>query len=253
MKFHSGLCLAFLFSINAYGDDSILQERIDAAQVEGSVIKLSALVDKCETLWPSNATLYFQSENKVGEALEVLAKTNSAAVQELESQAKIVLGKHCPEGARAANACLKSKFQIAERFVNITAAAPDFHGAKILAKFLGEVRTTLNTNYHFTLMSANVMPPIAPKGQGVFTGMDPNAISDPVARAAYLKAIDKNAQIGDENDLQLHTLPEINRTMTSYFIRYTKELFAQNSEAKSEANNLATLAHLTQNEQQQLQ
>ena len=81
--------------------------------------------------------------------------------------------------------------------------------------------------------------------------MDPNAISDPVAREAYLKAIDENAQIGEENDLQLHTLPEINGKMTPLFLRYIKALLAINPDAKRQTNTLAILAHLTKDEQQQ--
>jgi hypothetical protein len=256
MNIKSGYKLLFcliVFAIKAHGDDASFQEHINVAQAEGSVAKLSALASECETIWPSNATLYFQSEDKIAEALALAARTNPAARQELEKQIENILGKRCPEGARAANACFKSRHLIIERFARVSISIPDIRSAEILAKFLGEVRTVLNTNYHFTLMSMNVMPPVAPKGQMVFSGMGPNAITDTNARAAYEKAIDENAQRDDENDLQLHTLPEINKTMTTNLFIYFRALLAHNPEAKSQANSLAALAHLTKDEQQQLQ
>ena len=91
----------FAFCTRVYGDPISLQERIDAAQAEGSVAKLSLLASECETFWPSNTILYFESQNKVGEALEALAKTNSAATQELENQTEKILSKSCPVGARS--------------------------------------------------------------------------------------------------------------------------------------------------------
>ena len=255
-KFYRELALystALLFGIKAYGDNASLQERINAAQFEGSVTNLSALAIEVENLWTNDAVLYFQSEQKITEALEPLTRTNSAALQELENQTKNILGKNCPKGAHDANACFKLKFRVAEQFTRVFISAPNFRGAETLAKFLGEVRTTIIANYKFTPMQMNVMPPVAPKGQMIFTGMDPNAISDPVARAAYEKAIDENAQKADENDLQLHTLPEINHTMTLHFFDYTETLLAQSPEAKKQKANLAALAHLTEDEQRRLQ
>jgi hypothetical protein len=230
-----------------------LQERISAAQTDGSVDKLSSLASEAESLWTNNMDAYFDFQNKISAALEPLSKTNSAAMQELEVQAENVLGKQYPDGAHAENVSFKSKFSIAERLAKASISAPDIRSAEIQAKFLGQVRTAIIPNYHFKMEEMNVAPPVAPTNGFTIAGMNPAAISDPVARAAYEKAIAENAQRDDENDLQLHTLPDINKTLTTYFFDYVKVLFTQNSELKSQANNLATLAHLTENEKLQLQ
>jgi hypothetical protein len=108
----------------------------------------------------------------------------------------------------------------------------------------------------------NIVPPILPKAPTngphkgmsfMHDGMDPNLIEDPVAREAYLKA-------GAENDsnqvldvLQRDTLPQINRTMTFTFLEYSKKVVASHRNARKQVDDLASIAHLTEQERQQLQ
>jgi hypothetical protein len=250
-----GLCLA-IFAINmlSYSEAQSIQERIKADQAEGSVPKLTALADEIEVLWTNEVVLYFQSYDQLGTALETLATTNSDAMHELLKQTERVLDRKCPTNPAVAASCFSSKLSIAEQLMrNLT--KPNIQDIQCLAKFLGEVRTAIITNYQWAKVEMNVMPPIAPTNSrmGVISGMDPKAISDPVARAAYEKAIDENNQRGAENDLQQNTLPEINRTMTPLFLDYVKIAFRQNPKTKKSSASLTEMAHLSNVERQQLQ
>jgi hypothetical protein len=65
----------------------------------------------------------------------------------------------------------------------------------VLARYLGSVRREIIRDYPFHPSSLNVMPPILPqeaRGQPIYSGMDPKALRDPVARAKYEEAILKN-------------------------------------------------------------
>jgi hypothetical protein len=189
----------------------------------------------------------------LGSVLEHVAKTNPAALTELKSQSEMVLNKQCSTNPAVQINCLEPKLQIAERLTRNFSNC-NLKDAQILAKFLGEVRTAIITNYQRADVLANVMPPIAPTNSriGVFSGMDPKVIADPTARAAYERAIAENNERGDENDLQFIILPEINLKLTPLFLGYVRTLFAFDSEAKIKANSLIISAHLTKDEQKQL-
>jgi hypothetical protein len=63
--------------------------------------------------------------------------------------------------------------------------------ARSVASFLGAIRSERIQNFVELPVSANVAPPDGIPG---FAGMDPNAISDPGAKAKYLEAISSNAR-----------------------------------------------------------
>ena len=104
--------------------------------------------------------------------------------------------------------------------------------AQSLAQLLGEVRGAMIPNYERAQVLMNVSPPITPTNGGVFSGMNPKAIHDPVARAAYEKAIAENNRRAAENKLQLDILANINRAMTPLFLNYGKALLALSINAK---------------------
>lgn len=239
----------FTISMLSHGEAQSIEERIKVGQAEGSVPKLSALANEIEGLRTNNVVLYFQSCDRLGAALETLAVTNSDALLELLKQTERTLNQKCPTNPTIAGLCFNSKLNVAERLMR-NSTKPDVQDIQGLAKFLGEVRTTIITNYQFMEVLMNVTPPIVPTNSrmGVFSGMDPKAISDPVARAAYEKAIEENNQRGAENDLQQNVMPEINRTMTPLFLDYVKTATKQNPKFKKLVADLAMTAHLTKDE-----
>ena len=97
--------------------------------------------------------------------------------------------------------------------------------ARLLARCLGKVRTEMVPNFKRKPATMNVMPPVMPSPEFPMTGaagMDPNDIDDPVARAAYIAAI----QVNEENHLwnqRQQTLnisldPNISRDVIYYLI-----------------------------------
>jgi hypothetical protein len=248
-------CLPFLFcGIRANCAPQSVAEQIQAFAAEDSLSNLTAVKVDVESLWTNEPTLYFQSNNQLEAVLEALSKTNSTALQELEIQAQQTLSRKCPTNSiDATAACFDAKQQITMRLINNV--TPSISNALALAEFLGEVRTTIITNYQRADVYANIVPPLMPKntnGMGYFEGMAPSLITDPVARAAYEKAIADNGNNGKMNDFQIITLPEINRTMTSKFFYYVNSLPAKETLTKKQVSILAEVARLTKVETEKL-
>jgi hypothetical protein len=148
--------------------------------------------------------------------------------------------------------CFRSKEEIVQRILRLSTSAPDFLHAQMLARFLGEVRAARIPGYKHALVSLNVAPPIMPKGGGpINSGMDPQAITDPEARAAYERAIAENDLRNYGNEFQL-TLSTINHTITANTLNYIRRLFIANPKAKDQMDRLAELGHLTKEERDQL-
>ena len=72
----------------------------------------------------------------------------------------------------------------------------------LLAQYLGHVRSEIIPNFKPQRVFANVMPPAVPPGQMAVSGMDPNDISDPVARSNYVRAIQVNKENSVANTRQ---------------------------------------------------
>ena len=249
------VCLPLLFcTVQANCAPQLVGEQIQAFAAEGSLSNLNDIKIEVESVWASDPVLYFQSSDKLEAVLETMAATNPTALLELEKQARQSLGRKCPTNPiNNAGACFNAKQQIAMRLDK--KFSPSISNALVLAEFIGEVRTTIITNYHRAEVSVNIVPPLMPKntnGMGYFEGMSPSAISDPVARAAYEKAIIDNGNNIKMNTFQTYTLPHINREMTSRFFNYAKKLSANGILATQEADKLGQAAHLTKAEMQNL-
>lgn len=236
--------IALALCLKSYGNDLSFKERMGTLQTNNSIPELSALANDCETLWPTNETRYFQYEYAIEKALAKSATNSPVALKEIENQTEKILDKHS-DAPDSGNLRFRIKSQVVECFVSVSDSAPDFYGAQILAKFLGEVRATIITNYQFKPVNFNMMPPGKLASPGVYL-VDTNAMP------AYLKALKEMYRTNDENGLQLHILPKVNQEITSDFLNYSKVLLAQNPQLKNQVNNLAALAHLTSGEQRQL-
>jgi hypothetical protein len=236
--------IALLLCLKSYGNDLSLKQRIGMVP-NSSISELSALANDCETLWPSNASIYFQYEYWIESNLAKSATNNPVALEALESQVGKIVDKDCLVATDSGNFRFRAKNEIIELFVSVSHSKPNLQGAQILAKHLGEVRATIIKNYQFQPTPTNLPPPVILVRPG-FYRLDTNA------SPAYLKAFKAMYRTNDVNRLQLHILPAVNQEMTSDFFNYSKALFAQNPQLKSQANNLAALAHLTSSEQMQL-
>jgi hypothetical protein len=235
--------------VNAFGETGAVLKRIEATGAARAVPDLMALGGEVEPLWPNQPALYFQACDQLGAVLEPLSATNTEAREELERECGRSLARRCPTNLATADLCLRSKSQIAERFAE-RFQPPSAQHAEILANFLGEVRAMMITNYHPFTTYLNIGPPIQPmNSNGVasfaFSGMNPKAIRDPIAKAAYEQAIAENGEHGLENTLQTLTLPELNCHLTWLFVGYTKGVFAKDPRSTNQAAALAKTARLT--------
>ena len=259
MNFHfvavSFVCvLALSQSTKANVTVSSVQEQIKFFTTRGSLSNLVAIEITLEPLWTSDPSLYFQSNGQLIDAMATLSASEPLALQEYEKQSRWVLSRKCPTNPPDASICFNAKFQIAKHLVDSSPSS--ISNAVVLAEFLGEVRTTIITNYHRAKFELNVMPPLTPtnaNGMGYMSGMNPESISDPVARAAYVKVLEENDRRREINEFQINTLPEINRTMTLQFFYYISRLSEKETMTKKQAVDLATSAHLSEEEQQRLQ
>lgn len=246
---------AFVLSGSVRANDNVLsiQEQIKGYAAQGSLSNLVAVEAAIEPLWTNAPVFYFQLNDQLIGALESLSEKQPKALQEYEKQSCWTLNRKCPTNPPQATVCFNTKFQIATRLVGTQ--NPSMSNALALAGFLGEVRTTMITNYHRAIVYMNVDPPLTPtnaNGMGYFSGMDPAVISDPVARAAYEKAIEENGHRGEINDFYINTLPEINRTMAFHFFYYISALSAKETLTKKQVGVLAEAAHLTKMEVEKL-
>jgi hypothetical protein len=255
------ISLTFVCSVTLVrGEDLSIPKQIEAAQAAGSITNLLAISKKIETLWPTNAGNYFQYQNQLSAALQPLCSSNAMAGQILVQQTGMTLAKKCPNDISIVEGCFSAKEAIMGRIAKVTESAPTLRIAQMMAKTVGEVRSAIIPNYHWVFVTANVAPPVFPTTplktneiRVFFSGMGADAISDPVARAAYIKACAENGSNNIQNGLQLDILPQINQAMISTFLNYSKNAFAHDPGAKNHINDLAASAHLTEEERQQLQ
>jgi hypothetical protein len=250
--------LAFALSVTlTRGDDLPISKQIEVAQVAGSATNLVAISKKIESLWPTNSGDYFQYQNQLSGALQPLCSSNAEVRQLLVQLAELTLAKKCPSDISFVGGCFSVKEAIVERVARVTESAPTLRIAQMMAKTVGEVRSAIIPNYHWVFVTANVAPPVFPTTplktneiRVFFSGMGADAIKDPAAREAYIRACAENSSNNIQNSLQLDILPQINQAMTSTFLDYSKNVFAHNPDAKNHPGDLAEFAHLTEEERQ---
>jgi|GEM_PF-6092502 hypothetical protein len=254
----AGVALVLVFFAMATRGELPIGERIKEARNAGSVTNLTAIYDEIESLWPENSKIYFQNQNQLGEALEILSPTNSAARQLLERQSASVLGKPLATNNLAADSYFSAKEATLRRLVRIPKLTPALRTAQEIATTIGEAQAAVISNYVPVQVTMNVAPPVLPtaplkSNQYIVTmsGMSPDAIEDPVAREAYKKAIADNELGKAQNNLQ-RNLPDMINDMKTSFRQYCHALFWQDPGAKNEIDELAKLAHLTEKEKNDL-
>jgi len=243
-------CGSFLLAMRiASAHAEGFKDQIEEAVNSGSEQRLSLLSSRIEAVFKTNATDYFQYHEQFEAALE---KRGQSAVKELRKQMALAMEKQCAQSnAEVALDCFAGKEKVANRLMRTTNSKPELELAEQLARFVGEVRTAIIPGYHRQEVELNVLPPI--QTGPINAGMDPKAIADPVARAAYEKAIAENSDRSSMNTLQMVVLPKMDQSVSSNFIRYVKTMVDQNPQTKEQTTRLSALAKLTEQERKDIQ
>ena len=119
----------------------------------------------------------------------------------------------------------------AEKLVIILAQTPSStpnvrqQRAALLTDFLGQIRNAQIPNFEPRSVVANVSPP---EGVPGFAGMDPNTISDPVARSKYLDAIAQNEKSNQINKWQA-ALRRVDVSATTGIVSYLSQVVASDN------------------------
>jgi len=243
------LLAALLAGQSSPAQTTTLPERMAPLAKKGDVKGLMGLTNDIKKLKNSDPTAFFNAYDQLTATLEAIGPKEHEAVPALKLATEQALSAPCPAEASSVIGCLQAKQRMVQR---LTGAFPDDTSleAKITANLLGEIRAAMIPNYKEARILLNVAPPLSPKSSiGYAAGMDPAAIQDPNARAAYLKAIDDNNQNRYRNQLQLRVLPDLNQEITPLCLKYGKALVAlKPAEAGDIAQKTAQTAHLTEQE-----
>lgn len=125
---------------------------------------------------------------------------------------------------------------------DMTLQSQDF--ARSLAAFLGAIRSERIPNFVRLPVSANIAPPDDVPG---FAGMDPNAISDPVAKEKYLEALRSNERNNSTNKRQAH-LEQVDRRISRHVLDYVGKVVKKFNMPSSEVEKWAAAGKLNENE-----
>ena len=95
---------------------------------------------------------------------------------------------------------------------------------RLLMIVLSKARAAKIPNFKHGTLFVDVDPPINPDDEPMLTGMDPKAIKNPAARAAYEKAIADNTKAAEEQNEQLyiqrlldHTVPKVEQYLVKAY------------------------------------
>jgi hypothetical protein len=122
----------------------------------------------------------------------------------------------------------------------------------VLSKYLGRIRNEIVPNYSPKNVVENVMPPSAVSKTPRFPGMDPKAISDPVARTLYESAIRNNQDNILCNSRQTE-LNMIQHKMSKPIIVYMNNIFRKDNISSSIINECIKNAKLTDEEKKEIE
>ena len=251
--------LVFACSVLGQAADPSLMMQINAGRENGSLSNLAVVAVDVEALWPKDPGVYFLTADGLATALEGFARTNPAAGQVFVTAGQAVLSKSRPEDVLAQLPCCVMKARWMTRFAQASYVKPDINIAFLMAKSLHETESAVVTNFQMNRNPRHlILPPITPTNPPqniVFPGTLPRDIEDPVAREAWIKALDEDERkarlIEAENYFQ-DQLPMYTLEMKRAFYRYCHELFLQQPGAKEHRYELGKAAGLTPPETGQL-
>jgi hypothetical protein len=241
-------------------DEAAVAENIKAATLEKSLPKLLACVGELEGAQTNADYAYFDMARDLLPELRSVAQTNTDARAAFVTLLRSVLEKRCPTNPpvrQPMEPISTSYFYIKDwcsenlydYLYDNTKPTFKVEDARLLAMFLGEVRNDLINGYEPARTFVNVMPPL--NSGPVYTGMSPTAIKDPVARAEYEQAIEKNEFNKYQNRLQTVVLPRMELNMKRIVLNYLKLGISQHPDFNNELAELMTTAKLTETERKE--
>ena len=115
---------------------------------------------------------------------------------------------------------------------------------QLLSKFLGRIRSEIVPNFVPKHVVANVPPPVGVTGAA---GMDPEVISDPIAKSTYEDSIRENQENNRINSRQT-ALRRIDRQMSSAIIEYMIQTLSMGEASSSLVAECINGAGLNDNE-----
>jgi hypothetical protein len=232
-------------SVVRCGDAAICKGREAAGNLAEEALRL-------EELWKGGKTSeYYQQASKIAEEIlsgDATDTKDEAAAELLES----LLSKAAVSTKATTYYDLFAMRKVAsylippERF----SAEERRINARLLSKFLGEIRNEIVPNYQDRPVTMNVAPP--PGTPCAVAGMDPDAIDDPVARAQYKEAIRQN----DENNLmntRQFVLRNIELELSTHIVAYLIDAFQAPGTPQSLVDECIKNAKLTDAERKELE
>ena len=263
MKIKS-LCLAFICLVCA--NKSVIAA---SGSGEGTPIPASSNFSSnganpetdIEAVWPNRPLDYFQQKKELFDSLATAAETKSEVAARLLASTRLALEKSCPEDLAIRLACFRAKQEIVDKFAGTVWLEHDYSNACLIASSFHEAHAAIIPNYQPKPAFMNVAPPIMPKldtnipgihsGAGIASGMDPKDIADPVARAAYEKAIQDNRMVGVQNQFQKYIVIVADNLKRNLY-RYCADWFKQDPTAKKYRDDIGKIAGLSPAETAQL-
>lgn len=231
--------------------DSI-EDRITTARTKGETSALARIANDVDALNATEPADYFRYHEQLEAVLETLGATNAVALAELEKQIQSHLRKQCQHtNPEIIGLCLDSKSASARRLTRVAGSKMSAEFLDSVAVFLCEIRTMIVPEYKPLPVSDNVLPPLRTGGP-MLAGMDPKAIADPKARAAYENALTENRACHFQNRLQFKVLPRLNREVTDIFSNLCKTVSKKIKFSRDEVDRLANAARLSQEERRSM-
>lgn len=129
-----------------------------------------------------------------------------------------------------------------------TSASDRQKKAELLAAYLGRIRSERIQNFQPLSVVANVNPPDGIPG---FSGMDPNAILDPMVKLKYLQAIEESRRNNVTNKWQ-SILFSINGNLTAPVLKYIARVSKANNVPTAVTDKWMTSARFTDNEREEV-
>ena len=196
----------------------------------GHVLTLDERVAQNETLWKDGKALeYYQVAIGIGREIEETAapgKTN------LNDVAAALLDHLLSKGAPASGVDEQFEVEDLSAMELLAGYLSDNQGVspgqrqtnvRLLSRCLGRIRKEIVPNFAPKRVTENVDPPRGTPGPA-FSGMNPEAIADPVARTKYKEAIRQNRLNSVENTRQTF-LRRTDRIVKQPIINYMVETF----------------------------
>jgi hypothetical protein len=180
---------------------------LENAVISNDVQAIIHTLPDIEQLWPQEPATYFRTAWKAAEVLGG-AQANPEAKRSLLTLFANVFQKACPTNNAQAVSCFDMKSKTILYFFNFDEFRNDKSQMIAVARFIGEVRSIIIPNYrnrgtgwpgHEILQQAGVM--------------NANAITNPVLKEVYKKAVEDNKDDLIMNDLQ-SSLRSVNWSIT---------------------------------------